>query len=480
MAFTYDDPGQAPVDAANAAPAQASTGPPATGSFSYEGEPAAKAAPSQDEQLVALQRKLDPDYMSPAESKVATRVAAKTAAGIPAAFYDIGALGVNFVKKHVFGQSADDMIPTSNEVVGKAMDKMGLTNDFGPEGQSMETTGATVAGLATAAPSVASAVSGIRAAGRAAAAEGGPASLWTLSGERGGVNQRIFSTAAAKSIGEGPVDKLTSDVFSRARDRMGLVYDNVRSPNHIYTQDPAAISQELSEINSANNLIEPGQQVQRFGPVRELESQLSQGHIDNEKLGNIASDLRKEIESGNKSWGTDIKPLQGVLKLVETKIKEGLSPDMAALYDKTNSEYHNLITLTKNGITNWTSGEMEPGALASVLKSADPWGYATGGKNTNNSDLYNVVRWAEGQQTGIQRDLQGSETYLYRHSKAILDTIARAAPQMVQHVMGNGAAGLKQGLKALINRPGFAQALGTNLIADAGDEDNGSARNQGQ
>jgi hypothetical protein len=209
-------------------------------------------------------------------------------------------------------------------------------------------------------------------------------------------NQTVLNRQAAAAIGED-APALDSTVLGRANERLGSVFENVRSPDRVLLPDPEATTQRLNQIDSDLEGLLPNGQTIRSNPlVQRLEDLSQSGSINGEQLGQLSSKLGKAAYKQMASPSGDRDLGQGLYKVkdhVDDLLQGALSPDEAATYAQARQQYRNLMLLTsRSGIVNPSSGNVSGNALASRLQQADRSGYLFG---KNQSDLYNAARFSQ-------------------------------------------------------------------------------------
>jgi hypothetical protein len=207
-------------------------------------------------------------------------------------------------------------------------------------------------------------------------------------------NQSALNRTAAASIGE-KADVLDSSVLSRAADRLGQVFENVRDPARMTIVDPQRTKAALDAIDQdAEGLIDGSIRDNKL--VARLENLANTGGINGEQLGKLSSKLGQAAykqmtsPSGDRDLG---RALYAVKDHVDDLVESGLTGEEQAAYGAARQQYRNLMTLTSRvGITNPSTGNVSGAALASKLQQADRSGFLYG---RNQSDLYNAARFAQ-------------------------------------------------------------------------------------
>lgn len=209
-------------------------------------------------------------------------------------------------------------------------------------------------------------------------------------------NQRVLNGTAARAIGETGT-AVDSDTLARASERLGNVFESVRTPNRIVVADPSATSRALDVIDQSVEGLLPGDASIRSNKlVQNLETLTQQSHIHGEQLGSLSSKLGraayKQMTSpnGDRDWG---QALYAVKDHVDDLVQSTLSAEEAATYAAARTQYRNLMLLTsRTGIVNPSTGNISGAALANKLQQADRNGFLFG---QNQSDWYNAARFAQ-------------------------------------------------------------------------------------
>lgn len=227
-------------------------------------------------------------------------------------------------------------------------------------------------------------------------------------------NNDVLARATAQSIGENTT-RLDSTVLGRAANRLGNVFESVRSPNNIIAVDPKNTTGALSQIaNDSDGLLKNGASILDHPLVKRLTSlvgtggqdggylsQLTMGAnqptvVNGQQIGALTSRLGKSAynemstPSGDRELG---KALYAVKNHVDDLVQGSLNGDQQAEYAAARGQYRNLIMLTsRSGIVNPSSGQVSGAMLANKLQQADKPGFLYGG---NQSDMYNAARFAQ-------------------------------------------------------------------------------------
>lgn len=209
-------------------------------------------------------------------------------------------------------------------------------------------------------------------------------------------NQRVLNRVTAASIGE-TTDYLDSVALGRAADRLGDVFEGVRSPNRIVQADPQATTKALDAIDQDMEGLLPNNGSIRDNPlVKTLETTMQKGGANGQQLGSLSSKLGRAAwkqmssPSGDRDLG---QALYAVKDHVDDLVQSTLAPDEATAYAQARQQYRNLMLITgRTGIINPSSGNVSGVALANRLQQADKAGFLYG---KNQSDWYNAARFAQ-------------------------------------------------------------------------------------
>lgn len=253
-------------------------------------------------------------------------------------------------------------------------------------------------------------------------------------------NQEVLNSTATSAIGEaGP--SLDSSVLAQASDRLGSIFETVRSPNNIVAADAQATTSALDTIDQQVRGLLPGGTSIRSNPlVSDFESLAQSGSINGEQLGSLSSKLGKaaykqmSTPAGDRDWG---QALYAVKDHVDDLIQQSLSPAQAAEYAAARGQYRNLMLLTsRTGIVNPSSGNVSGAALANKLQQSDRQGFLFG---RNQTPMYNAARFAQ-----AFKPIVGDS-----------GTATRSSPNLGDMTLGVLA---NIGSRAYLSRPGSALA----------------------
>lgn len=235
-------------------------------------------------------------------------------------------------------------------------------------------------------------------------------------------NQEAVNRHAATSIGE-KADELTSDVFARASDRIGGVFNKMQS----LPGKPIAIGQNVAA--AADDVLRTqGKMIpsQRDAELVKLANQAkllatNNGKIDGETYKLIRSGLSEQSFEAN---GTN-KVLYGeLLKALDDSAEKSLEDigetALAKAFREARPQYGNLKTLEKGAVAK--GGDVSPSAVASALRTRSPSAFREGRMEGN--PLYDIGVLGE-----RLRPLQaGSPTYERAVTGDLLATLAKAGP----------------------------------------------------
>jgi hypothetical protein len=208
-------------------------------------------------------------------------------------------------------------------------------------------------------------------------------------------NQNVLNTAAARSIGESG-NSVDASVLGAAADRLGDVFESVRSPDSVILTDPKTTSTILDAIDSTHAGLLPGSgSVRDNALVKSLESLAQSGSMTSEQVGNLSSKLGKAAykqmtsAAGDRDLG---QALYDVKNHADDILQSTLGGEDAAQYAAARQQYHTLMQLAKPGIVNSSTGDVAGANLANLLQRTDKGGYLFG---RNQSDLYSAARFSQ-------------------------------------------------------------------------------------
>lgn len=288
-------------------------------------------------------------------------------------------------------------------------------------------------------------------------------------------NQEVLNKAWAAKLGEngGVVD---STLLSKANDRLGDVFDSVRSPNKIVMANPQTTTSIIDVIDQQVRGLIPGS-IRDNPLVSDLESTLASGAINGEQLGALSSKLGKSAAkqmtgpSGDRDLGM---ALYKVKDHVDDMVETTLSGTEAKRYSEARQQYRTLMQLTaRQSNLNPNTGNVSGANLANYLQRSDRNGFLYG---RNQSDAYNATRFAQAFKptvgdsgtatrspnfakitewpSGIPANLL-TRAYLSRPISGMLESIMNRSPQPFNPAL---AASIPE----LSNSKKLAKALGAN------------------
>lgn len=209
-------------------------------------------------------------------------------------------------------------------------------------------------------------------------------------------NQQAVNRAWAGAIGESG-NAVDSATLSNASDRLGQIFENVRSPNNIVVTNPQATAHALDSIDQDVRGLLPGNASIRDNPlVQDVEALTAEGGINGQQLGSLSSKLGRAAAKqmttpgGDRDWG---QALYAVKNHVDDMIQSSLSGDEAVAYGQARQQYRALMQLTaRTGNVNPSTGNVSGQSMANYLQQTDKRGFLFG---NNQSDAYNAVRFAQ-------------------------------------------------------------------------------------
>lgn len=209
-------------------------------------------------------------------------------------------------------------------------------------------------------------------------------------------NQAVLDRTAAQTIGEN-APTVDATVLGRASERLGNVFQSVRSAAKQLLVDPAETEGVLKKIDSDfEGLLPNDGSILDNKLVSRLADLTKEGKINGEQLGSLSSKLGKAAykqmsgANGDRDLG---QALYAVKNHVDDLVQNTLSGDEAAAYAAARQQYRSLMQLTSRvGTVNPSTGHVSAGALANYLQQTDRQGFLYG---TNQTPLYNAARFAQ-------------------------------------------------------------------------------------
>jgi len=209
-------------------------------------------------------------------------------------------------------------------------------------------------------------------------------------------NQTVLNKQAAKAIGE-TANSVDSTVLSRAADRIGGVYDEVRATGQ-RSIDPDQFLTKLGNIEKEyEGLIGEGTKSVADHPlVKRLMNYAANGDASAEQLADLGSKLTKASNQqmtspmGDRQLGM---ALGDVKSQVDDLLQAGLPAELAKRFGDARGQYRNLMLLTsRQNIVNPSNGNVNGRALAAALQAKDRGGFLFG---RNDSPLYDAARFSQ-------------------------------------------------------------------------------------
>jgi hypothetical protein len=207
-------------------------------------------------------------------------------------------------------------------------------------------------------------------------------------------NQEVGNQVVANAIGENS-KVVDASTLGAANDRLGQVFESVRSPTTSIQTNPTATTTIIDKIDQDMQGLIPGS-IRDNALVARFESIANQGSATGEQLGSLSSKLGKAAyknmttQAGDRDLG---QALYQVKDHVDDLLQSSLSPDAAAGYATARQQYRTLMQLTSRlGVVNPSSGNVSLPTLANRLQQSDKGGFLYG---RNQSDLYNVARFGK-------------------------------------------------------------------------------------
>ena len=246
-------------------------------------------------------------------------------------------------------------------------------------------------------------------------------------------NGKVLGAQAAKAIGED-APNVDATVMGRANDRMGNVFQNVRSADRIVQADPATTREALEGIDSEfSGLLPNCMNVTAHPLVAQLQKLTDSGSINGLQLGQLSSKLGKAAYKQMSSGMGDRDLGQALYQVkdhVDDLLQSALSPEDSAEYGAARSQYRNLMLLLKPGVVNPSTGEVSGKALANALQRSDRTGFTLG---KNQSDLYNAARFSQ-----AFRPIVGDSGTATRAGSGIMPLLGSILGGLGGHMSGMG------------------------------------------
>jgi len=284
-------------------------------------------------------------------------------------------------------------------------------------------------------------------------------------------NQQTLNKAAAGAIGERS-NTLDSAVLSNAKDRISGVYKMVadEKPRPILTDDflnrVAALEDEFEGMlpqSLSDNVL-----------VKRLFKHAEDGQATGKQLQDIASKLGKvaanhmTTPSGDRQMGM---VLNRVKDIADDYLESGLNGKTAEAFKEARQQYRNLMLLTqRQGVVNPASGDVNGGALASILQQKDKNGYLFG---KNQTPLYDAARFSQAFKPLVGNSGTATRSMITSPIDALLTLPFNAATRAyTSQPVVNAAAGMGNGISPelaalLSSKYGLSQlsggAIGANL-----------------
>jgi hypothetical protein len=279
-------------------------------------------------------------------------------------------------------------------------------------------------------------------------------------------NQRVLNTTVARAIGED-ARAVDSDVLSRANERLGAVFESVRTPNRVVVADPQATSRAIDAIDQSVEGLLPGNASIRDNRlVQNLETLTQQGGINGEQLGSLSSKLGRAAykqmsgPNGDRDWG---QALYAVKDHVDDLVQSTLSPAEAAEYAAARTQYRNLMMLTsRTGIINPSTGNVSGSALATKLQQADRNGFLYG---QNQSDWYNAARFAQAFKPIVGDSGTATRSMLHSPTDFVLSLPFNLATRAYLRTPGATASAVASAPQAFVNSGAGTRGLLNPMMA---------------
>jgi hypothetical protein len=218
-------------------------------------------------------------------------------------------------------------------------------------------------------------------------------------------NTRAVNRTAAQGIGES-ADELTPAVFAAANQRMGQVFEAIKTLGGRPIEINARVGSAADEILRQQAKMIPAQQdaalTQLANQARALAA--NSGRIDGETYQLIRSGLS---ESAFDASGTNRmlygKLLQALDDSADASLRASGQTALADALKTVRPQYANLKLLEKGAVAE--AGNVSPAKLASVLRTQNPAAFREGRMQGN--PLYEIAKQGE----AFKPLQQGSQTY---------------------------------------------------------------------
>jgi len=214
-------------------------------------------------------------------------------------------------------------------------------------------------------------------------------------------NQEVLNRTAADSIGENS-KVVDANTLGEAADRMGNVFNSVRSGEQSLPIDAPKIQAFLQQLDADTTGLLPGGASVLDHPLVRTFTGLATPNDEGaatataKQLGSLSSKLSRASykEMTGQSGDRDLGLALGQLKdHVDDLLESNLTGEGKEAYAKARGEYRNLMHLVSRGnVVNPSSGNVNGVALAARLQKADRPGFLYG---KNQSPLYQVARFAQ-------------------------------------------------------------------------------------
>lgn len=232
-------------------------------------------------------------------------------------------------------------------------------------------------------------------------------------------NQQSINRAAARTIGED-ASELTPSVFAAASDRLGRVFESIKSLPGRPIQLTKQVGVVADDILRQQGKMIAQQQDENLTNLAMQAKALSanKGRIDGESYQLLRSGLS---EASFDASGTNRvlygKLLESIDDAADFSLRNAGQKDLAEALKLSRPQYGNLKTLEKGLVSE--GGDVSPARLAQVLRKKNPGAFREG---KGKGELFDIARYGE----SFKPLSQGSQTYERQVSSDLLGMLLKA------------------------------------------------------
>lgn len=208
-------------------------------------------------------------------------------------------------------------------------------------------------------------------------------------------NQALLNRSAAKAIGE-TAEAVSDDVLSQAQQRLSGVYKLVADDTKVPLGQGFASSLGKVIQDSDGVLLHPLDADPMFAKVME---RAQAGEASRRELQSLASKLGQRVrnlmrsDAGDRDMGI---ALGHVKDAVDDALEGSLNGQTKVLFRDARSQYRNLMTLMRPGVTNEQSGDVSGAMLANTLRRTDKsFRFNRDGAAGDATDMRKLARFAK-------------------------------------------------------------------------------------